>query len=331
VFSDPLYIIGTERSGSNLLRVILGAHPHIDVPHPPHIMRYFSPLAPGYGDLSVAANLRRLAGDVDRLLRIHIYPWDVPIDIDRAATEARPRSLLGLTCAIYEQHREATGKARWGNKSTFMLDHTDAVLERDPGAKLIWLVRDPRDVAVSSRKSVFSPYHPYHTAQLWQRQQARGLALAARLPEQTLHRLRYEDLLADPEGRLREVCDFLDEPFTAELLSFSQTAAAKKGAGLSESWANTGRPLMTGNTGKWRTQLSAEEAAVVETVCAGEMDALGYSLEGGARSPGLRDRARYRLQGARWQLGVEWRSLRHDDNHWRRWGRAALMGSLRLS
>ena len=49
---DPLFIIGTERSGSNLLRVILDAHSRISVPHPPHIMRYFSPLVARYGDLA---------------------------------------------------------------------------------------------------------------------------------------------------------------------------------------------------------------------------------------------------------------------------------------
>ena len=47
--TDPLYIIGTERSGSNLLRVILNAHADIDVPHPPHILKYLHALAPGYG------------------------------------------------------------------------------------------------------------------------------------------------------------------------------------------------------------------------------------------------------------------------------------------
>ena len=47
----PLFIIGTERSGSNLLRLILDAHPGITVPHPPHVMNYFAALEGRYGDL----------------------------------------------------------------------------------------------------------------------------------------------------------------------------------------------------------------------------------------------------------------------------------------
>ena len=65
--TDPLYIIGTERSGSNLLRVILNAHADIDVPHPPHILKYFHALAPGYGDLKGRRARATLVRDVLRL------------------------------------------------------------------------------------------------------------------------------------------------------------------------------------------------------------------------------------------------------------------------
>ena len=40
----PVFIVGTERSGSNLLRVMLNASSELAVPHPPHVMRYFAPL-----------------------------------------------------------------------------------------------------------------------------------------------------------------------------------------------------------------------------------------------------------------------------------------------
>ena len=73
--SVPLFIVGTERSGSNLLRVILNSHPNIVIPHPPHIMRYFAPLEARYGDLSDPRNFRRLVDDVLTLVKAHIHPW----------------------------------------------------------------------------------------------------------------------------------------------------------------------------------------------------------------------------------------------------------------
>jgi hypothetical protein len=326
VNTGPIYIIGTERSGSNLLRVILNTHSRISIPHPPHIMRYFSALTTGYGDLVDPDALGRLTDDVLHLIATHIYPWEVVIDRDQVVAEARPKSLLGVFAAIQDQHLASTGKARWGCKSTFMVHHVDEAIERDPGARFIWLVRDPRDVAVSSRKSVFSPYHPMHTAALWVAQQAEALALEERLGSAML-RLRYEDLIADPDTEIRQVCRFLDEAFEPALLEYDLTRAARKGAGLSESWQNTGRPLLRHNAGKYKTGLTDAELASVEAVAGECMDALGYTrdIDPPPGMPTGWDRTRFSAQGWWWRFGVEARSLHRDNNHWRRWRRAALM------
>jgi hypothetical protein len=327
----PIYIVGTERSGSNLLRVILNAHSRIDVPHPPHIIKYFSALEHRYGDLAMDENLARLVKDIGRLLDIHIYPWEIDLDIDRVVAEARPRTLFGAFASIQQQHLELSGKARWGNKSTFMIQHVDEILVRDPGARLVWLVRDVRDVAVSSRKSVFSPCHPAHTARLWAEQQREGLALQERLGSESVLRMHYEELLEDPERELRRLCTFLGEEFEPQLLEHASTGAARKGAKLSESWQNTGKPILRGNSGKWRKGLTAIELASVESEAGELMACLGYEVETERREFGWARRRVFAIQNWGWHMGVEWRSLRKDKNHWRRWGRALLLDWLRLT
>ena len=47
-----IQMIGTQRSGSNLLRVMLDAVDQITAPHPPHILQRFIPLLDKYGDLN---------------------------------------------------------------------------------------------------------------------------------------------------------------------------------------------------------------------------------------------------------------------------------------
>lgn len=330
--TDPIFIIGTERSGSNLLRMILTTHSRIDVPHPPHVLKYFAPLEPSYGPLSDPARLDALATDVLRLLAIHIHPWECAIDRARLVAEADPPDLFGLLIGLQEQHMTWAGKVRWGNKSTFMVDHVDRVLARFPDARFLWLVRDPRDVAVSSQQSVFSPFHPYFTACLWREQQERGLALEQRLGPAVLKRLPYESLLADPEAVVREICAFLGEQFEPEMLRYHESGAAKRGAGLSESWRNTAAPVIQANAGKWRGKLSEEELRAVEGVCREPMEALGYALDRMEpwTPPGSATLLRWRLENERGRLKVEWRSLRKDKNHWRRWGRALQMQSIGL-
>ncbi|WP_188188814.1 sulfotransferase family protein [Nonomuraea sp. SYSU D8015] len=325
---SPVLIIGTERSGSNMLRLILDAHSQITVPHPPHFMRYLSPIAASYGDLSVEANRRALARDALRLLRTHIHPWPHRIDRELVVAEAGT-DLFGLVSAIYEQYRRAENKERWGCKSTFMVDHVDEVRRTYPDAKFVWLVRDPRDVAASAKRSVFGHCHPYLTARLWRAQQERALLAHRRLGPGTVHRLRYEDLVTDPAGEVERLCAFLEVEVEPAMLRHHQSPSAQRIARMSESWRNVGRPITAAKIGSHRSSLWEEERLQVEAVAGSLMGQLGYDVRESRRTPrpsyiGIRgyDLALRAL--------VELRSLRHDDNHMRRWSREAVIRWLRI-
>jgi len=323
--TDPLFIIGTERSGSNLLRLVLDAHPHITVPHPPHVMNYFGGLEDRYGDLEQAGPRRALAADIAHLVAIHIHPWDITPHIDRMVADAQPKDLFGLFLALYAQHLESTSARRWGCKSTFMIHHVDRILARFPNAGLLWLVRDPRDVAVSARKSVFSPCAPRLSARLWARQQAQGLALQARIGDR-VHRMHYEDLVSRPEPTIRAACHHLGEDFHPAMLRFSETTSARKIAKMMDSWKNADAGFLKNNTEKWRTRLSPVELAAVEEEAGEQMEALGYARATDAGAP-IADPFLY-LREARLRAKVEWTSLRSDANHWKRWRRRAFLTRL---
>ena len=324
---QPIFIIGTERSGSNLLRLILNAHSQIAIPHPPHIMKYLAHIEPKYGDLQKDTNMREMVGDILTLIDAHIFPWDeYPLTVDDIVRRAPTRTMFGAVAAIYESVREHEGKARWGNKSTFMVHFTKPVLDVYPDARFVLLVRDPRDVAVSARRSVFSPCHPLLSAELWRHQQEIGLALLDSLPSSSIALLRYEDLTRAPQQTLQSLCAFLGEDFEPGMLQFFTGAQAKTGAGLSESWENTGRPILQNNSQKFHKELSAAHIRTVEAICAGPMEALGYDTVNSAAdlqrvSISAVSRARAQLAEAWMRSEIELRSLRKDSNHWRRWRR----------
>lgn len=328
--SDPIYIIGTERSGSNLLRLMLDAHSGIVVPHPPHVLHFFAPIEKCYGDLGNRARLRLLVEDVVELVRAHIYAWDIALDVDAITDAARPRDALGVMAAIYEAARAASGKRRWGNKSTFMVHHVERALARDRGARFVWLVRDPRDVAVSSRTSVFSTCHPFNTGRLWTMQQAEALAHQKRVPE-AIHLLRYEELCDEPEKSLRALCAFLDEDYEPTMLQYFEGSEAQKSAALSESWKNTASPVQSTNHGRWRKELTANDVRMVEASAAPIMRRLGY--ETATAETDLRSfHAPLGWIGvleATYRARVELRSLRTDVNHWQRWQRDATVRQIR--
>src|SRR5512133_799120 len=110
---NPIFIIGTERSGTNLLRLILNEHNAIAVPHPPHIMKLFAPLESLYGDLTVDRNFRRLIEDVCRMVELHPYPWEIRPDREQLFQGVRDRNLLCVYFGIYDQYLAYAGKQRW--------------------------------------------------------------------------------------------------------------------------------------------------------------------------------------------------------------------------
>lgn len=327
----PLFIVGTERSGSNLLRLILNSHPAICVPHPPHILFYFHHLEASYGNLRLDHNLRQLITDVDGLIRLHIYPWEIQPNIEELMTEVEPRDLYGVFMAYYNRYLAYSGKRRWGCKSTFMIHHVDRILASRPDARLLWLVRDPRDVAVSSKKSVFNPCHPWLTAELWRKQQQLGLDLEQRLPAENLLRLRYEDLVSEPEEQVQRICAFLNEDFDPAMLRFFETDAARTGGQLSKSWENHTRPIIRDNFGKYRKALAEREIRWVEQAAGEVMQQLGYTLDFPVHPEPVTgvDRFRFQVADLVCALGIEYRSLTSDRNHWMRWKRALYMAWLR--
>jgi hypothetical protein len=330
----PIFIIGTERSGSNLVRLILNAHSEIAAPHPPHFVAYFWHLEKYYGDLSIDANFEHLLEDLLVHVRGHIHPWPFIPSLADLRRQTQWRDLFAASYAFYDRYAAESGKRIWSCKSTFMIDHCDRILAHYPDAKLIWLVRDPRDVALSSMTSVFNPYHPYYTARLWRKQQERGLKLETELPASTIRRLHYEDLVCDPARTVADICRFVRVAFEQPMLKYFDTPDARTSSALSRDWRNNSRPILGANAGKFISGLSPAEIAIVEGATAPVMQVLGYrgeSARPAAMPPSIRQLVLFSLRNEMLRGTAEYRSITRDRNGWARWRRALRMALLSAS
>lgn len=317
---DPIFIIGTERSGTNLLRLILNSHQDIAIPHPPHIMKNFFKLEPLYGDLNKDANFKNLISDVVRSVELHPYPWEIKIDKEKIFGSAKERNLINVFFAVYDQYRESANKKTWGCKSTFMIYHVALVRKYYPGAKFLYMVRDGRDVAVSAKKTIFNRYCVYYTAQLWKKEQQIGMYWLDKLAKTDIFTVRYEDLLTDPQGMVKSICAFLGVEYQDSLLNFFETQEAKKSGQLNAAWKNTSRPIMKDNLGKFKAELSNREIDLFEAIAGRELDHFSYELtrpfyeSESARARGIKFKMRYLLEEIFFMLKAQLRSAIKDKN-----------------
>ena len=145
-------MIGTQRSGSNLLRLMLNQIDNVAAPHPPHILQRIMPLVTNYGDLNQAAAFKVLVDDVCRLVELNPVPWEgVRLDREKVAQRCRENSVVAVFFAVYDILAETCGAEHWCCKSLANVFYLPEIANYSENSKFIYLYRDGRDVALSKK------------------------------------------------------------------------------------------------------------------------------------------------------------------------------------
>ncbi len=263
-----VFLICSERSGSNLITRMVDNHPQFCGPSPTHLIRLLVQHRLAYGDLRVAENWDDLCADAADVLATGLGEWRTqPTALE--LLDVRPRTLPALLRHVFEGEARACGKERLFIKENHAARLLPFLLTAWPDAQFVYLVRDPRDMALSWKNSAIHRGDVVRAARVWQQDQAEGIAALAQLQDsQRLHRLSYEDLVVVPELELLRLCRFLNVRFCPAMLEFHQAPATVANARQTAAWENLAKPVIAGNARKWQEGLDNTEIALVEAVCA---------------------------------------------------------------
>ena len=273
-----IQIIGTQRSGSNLLRVILDQSTEIASPHPPHILTTFMPLLPLYGTLN-SDSYKILIADVVNYVQANPVPWEgIQLNNTSLFHQSRCYTLPELTRCIYEEAARSKNARNWCCKSMANVHFADELEEAKLNLKYVYLYRDGRDVAASFKKAIVGEKHSYHLAKQWKKDQEACLRLEAKLSPSRFYKLAYETLISNPESTVKSLCEFLGIRYTQAMLSFYESRTSKLTAEAGEMWSNLKKPIMPHNTGKYRQEFKENDLEIFEAVAGEVLLKLGYSL-----------------------------------------------------
>ncbi|MGI9543201.1 MAG: sulfotransferase family protein [Cyclobacteriaceae bacterium] len=272
-----IQIIGTQRSGSNLLRLMLHQLPEIVAPHPPHILRNFKPLLPIYGDLKNPSNFDTLIDDVIQLVERNPVPWKhVKLKREEIANCCRQPLLEEIFRVIYNL-KATTFQARfWCCKSTFNLNYISDLEKSGLKPFYIYLYRDGRDVALSFQHAIVGDKHIYHLAKRWRAEQKQALDLYERMGDGRIIKIGYEQLIQHPSQTLRSICFQIGIPFDEGVLDFYNSEESKITARSGDMWKNVARPVIKDNHGMFRSGMSQEDLALFEAIAGEYLEKLGY-------------------------------------------------------
>lgn len=253
---SPIFVAGLDRAGKTQLRIALARHPSLEMVRRVNL---WTEIFGRYGELRSVEQRRAAARAVNR-----------SGELDEArlvgAMDGSPTPYVALFAEFGAQLCARSGRRRWGTQEAHLEWRADAVLRLFPQARIIHLVRDPRDraaVVIGSSSRRRGGLGAETAAWVASADLARRQAAAHPRSYTTL---RYESLVDDPEGTLREVCDFIGESFEPAMLADGP---------LSQS----GRTALVEEIGSFRERLAPWEIAFIQSRAQGLMDAMGYPAE----------------------------------------------------
>ncbi len=209
-FKGPLFVVGMWRSGTSLLYALLNQHPQIALMYE--------------GDLPLLWPLF-LGGKAksDWLQRWEF--WNSALSRHQLSGSRLPSEVASLSEAMEQVYRQHAGDAIWGCKSPNYYDSMTRLAEQFPAAKFVIIYRNPADICRSivragRKASWFSRPGMSLRGLLGYREMKRETDRLVGMGAQ-VHLLQYEELVREPEIELRKICEFLQIPFEARMVSLA--------------------------------------------------------------------------------------------------------------
>ncbi len=241
----PIFVVGSMGSGTTLMRLMLDSHPNIMIAKETGFMR----------SVSAITSVPFWNARENWIKRIGLTTPELDRSIERFYDE-----VFGLAAS-------KQGATRWGDKTPFHVEFIGAAARVFPEALFVGTVRHPGGVANSVgrfgwnwRKGV------RHWCSANESLVDSGTAVAERL------RLwRYEDLVSSPEPVMREVLDFVDEPWDPTVLEHHQHQS-----GRAEGGTVADDPVDTNRIAKWAAAASPKQLNLLHDMAGPLADFFGY-------------------------------------------------------
>jgi sulfotransferase family protein len=312
-----VFFVGCPRSGTTLVRRMGDAHPELAIIGELHWLPRWWERRIGITAEGIVTRelLRRLLAEP----RFH----KLGLAAERVADlmgEGRPKHYARFVTELFDLHGEVRGKRLVGEKTPGYVRHLETLNELWPHAKIIHLIRDGRDVALSlldrtrSQRAAWRlptwEEDPVTTAALyWEWNVRLGREAGARLGSERYHELSYESLVADSQRECERMCAFLRVPYDDAMVRFHEgRTRVEPGLSAKRAW----RPITAGLR-NWGDQMAPGDVVRFESAAGGLLEELGYE-RAAAHVPGkeLASAARLRVEfvehaaARRRRLPAEW-------------------------
>ncbi|MEA5510555.1 sulfotransferase [Crocosphaera sp. UHCC 0190] len=294
------FVVGNSRSGTTLMARILGNHSLVFTFEELHFFEELWSTDQKFTIVSQSQALKIMA----RLLTIQRQgyltqgnPTDF-LEEAQSILETLPQdlNLTDIFLAFLEYESSQHNKSISCEQTPRNVLYIKEILEFYPEARIINMIRDPRDILLSQKNRWKRPffsktipkkegirywinYHPITISKLWN---TNILASERYRHDPRVYHLRFEDLLFQPEESVQEICQFLEISYDSELLNVPRVGSSNLSDRPDQNTIDSAR------AGSWmKGGLTDTEIFICQKINRALMNRKGYDLVVAHPNPGF--------------------------------------------
>lgn len=254
---SPFFIVSCGRSGTTLFRKMLMRGGEIHIPPEsddliPYAIQYYV----RNSNLDWTTKVKHILTHFQQAACFEF--WAINLSDNQNKLLQLPKeqqNLHSIINYIYQQHKTKLNPtaSRIGEKTPYLVLRLEWVRLLYPNAPILHLLRDGRAVVASRMEAFGESLEQAANRWLWSLKEIEKLKKQKGVP---FLEIRYEDLVANPEKILKEVCAFAQLNFNPEMLSDKKIDL---GDDVISHHANTKENKIIDTKDKWKAAFSEQD------------------------------------------------------------------------
>ncbi len=277
------FILGNPRSGTSMFRLMLNAHSKITIPPESGFTHW---LASKYKDVKFTQKIyNQFVIDLFASKKFETFGLH-QVDVLSLISKKQPQTYENLIELVYRSYALKQNKDSliYGDKNNYYINHISELLDIFPSSKLVFIIRDGRDVAVSYKKinesvinSLYKPMLPTNIQDMAKEWIKNAESLKYYVNSDTeCHSIfiKYEDLIENPKNTITKVLNFLGLKYEEQILEFYNHNDEPDD--FLQWKGKTTEKIDSSNTKKYKLELTKEEIDEYNSIASNTLEFFGY-------------------------------------------------------